>query len=60
MMGKIPDDIFPLKFSFSIGYDISPKYRPMCVLVLVLDPNQNSGLGRIKDIIDPFDNRQLH
>ena len=44
-MGKIPHEIF----SFSIGYGIGQKYRPIRVSVLVLDRNQNSGFGRLLD-----------
>ena len=56
MMGKIPHEIF----SFSIGYSIGQKYWPMCILVFILDLNQNSGFGHTLDIIALFDNRQLH
>ena len=31
---------------FGIGYGIGRKYRPIRVLVLVSDLNQNSGFGR--------------
>ena len=50
MMEKIPHTIgnyiLPLKCGFDIGYGISQKYRPIWVLVLVSDQNQNSGFGR--------------
>ena len=59
MKGKMPHEIFPLKFSFSIGYGIGPKYLPIWVLVSVLNLNQNSGFIRTLNIIDPFDNFQL-
>jgi hypothetical protein len=43
-MGKITQKIFPLKYSFGIGYSIGRKYQPMWVSVS--DLHQNSGFGR--------------
>jgi hypothetical protein len=45
MVRKISHKIFPLKYGFGISYDISRKYMPMWVSVLVSDLNQNSSFS---------------
>ena len=51
MMRKKPptfgNQILPSKYGFGIGYGIGRKYRPIWVLVLVLDLIQNSGFSRM-------------